>query len=253
MELLLFLPVLGFFGLFKKSRKTNLTPSEEFPTQESLHFTKPLRELASQRIRAAGTFDEVPGVGFGPEFLQKAVNPVATQRMARLREETLPFLGSELSKRGVARSAGAGLATDVLGRAETGAQRDIDELMSKFFVLNATQRKQDIAQGLDLSTGLQEQQLGTLRDRASASERLAGATAQRAEGLNARDEARRGMAMRGIGSAISGISGLGSTSSFFGEGGGVNPAATASPNVKLLGSQSPQDLMEIYLSMQGGR
>src|SRR3990167_389993 len=69
-----------------------------------------LRDLVTQRL-AQGQ-----GLGFSREFTDRAASPLIKQVEARQREITEPYLSSELSKRGVARSAGPGLATDVLTR-----------------------------------------------------------------------------------------------------------------------------------------
>ena len=143
------------FGLSKLLGKKNKVPQQEYrpfnlPSQESLYFTPTLRQFASKRLAGQD-------LGFGDNFTGLA-NPAIAQRKARFLGETLPFLGSELSKRGVSRSAGPGLATDIIGRAEQGTQRDIDELLSRFTILNEEQKKRDLREGLDVATGLQEQE-----------------------------------------------------------------------------------------------
>ena len=77
---------MGFFNrLFGSGPKPNLTPAIDFPKQEQLFFTKPLRRLASRRVEAGFTGRDAPGVGFGDEFVSKAANPVITERQKSFR------------------------------------------------------------------------------------------------------------------------------------------------------------------------
>ena len=139
---------MGFFSsLFGKSKKQNLTPDISYPTQEQLYFTPMLRKLAGQRIEGATTGRDVPGVGFGDDFVSKATNPIVTERMRRFREETVPTISSEASRRGLGRST---LTTRQIQRAERDTQSDIDQLLSKFYVLNEQQKKSDLTEGINL-------------------------------------------------------------------------------------------------------
>lgn len=162
-----------FSSIFGKKTKTNLTPEFDQPAQENLFFTQGgtdhnLRDLVSQRLFHG------EGLGFGPDFLSKATNPAIASREARFNETELPQLSSQLSARGLARSAGPNLATDVLTRAGQNKERDINDLLSQFYVLNEQQKKSDFGQALGEANLLQGQQAQLLANRASASERQVG-------------------------------------------------------------------------------
>jgi len=169
-----------FLGFGKK--KVNETPAIPMPTQEQLTLTKNLRDYA---LRGEG----FEGKGYGEGFLSKATNPVIANKEAMFREQTLPGIQNQLSSRGVARSAGSGLATDMVLRAEAQKNRDIDELMSKFYVLNEQQKKSDQSQMLRTATGLQDQEAGMLENRAAASERQAIRDTSQNNAFNAQQDA----------------------------------------------------------------
>lgn len=171
-----------------KTKKVNLTPDISYPTQEQLYYTPKLREITDRRLSGQD-------LGFGEDFLSKTANPVIAQREARFKNEDVPFLNSQLSARGVGRSAGKGLATDILGKASSEKTRDIDEIMSKFYLLDQQQRKADFGQALDVSRYMQDQQLGIKNNQASASERLANATAADARARESRDTELAGKAV----------------------------------------------------------
>lgn len=166
-----------FSSLFK-TKKQNLTPDKTVPNASDSPFYNSLSQLAKQRIRAGTTGEETPGVGFGPDFVSRTTNPVISQRNATFKDETMPFLSSQLSARGVGRSGGAGLATDVVNRAELQKNRDVDEIFANMYKLNEAQKKQDITQGINLGDQLDTQFLNQGNTQAAASERLANVTAQ---------------------------------------------------------------------------
>ena len=266
-----------FDFLTGKSKKVNLTPDISYPTQEEAFFTGGggsgvnLRDIVKRRVF------EGKDLGFGDEYLDKATNPAIKARQTRFREETMPTINSNLSARGLSRSAGPNLATDVVGKAERNTQSDIDELMSKFYQLNEIQKKSDFAQGLGLATGLQDQQIGMMNNRAAASERLSGRTQQdhrqreqveqqagkalTAAIAGAVTGGMAGMGGMGMGGSMGGhslgasmasgaaggggggFSGMGALAGFFGGGGGssfnVNGDEDGAALLKLLRSNTP--------------
>jgi len=165
-----------FSSLFK-TKKQNLTPQFSNPNASDAPNFGSLSQLAKQRIQAGTTGEETPGVGFGQDFVSKTTNPVIAQRNATFREQTMPFLSSQLSARGVGRSGGTGLATGIVGQAELQKNRDVDEIFSKMFQLNEAQKKQDITQGIGVGQGLDSNFLNQGNLKASAAERLANVTA----------------------------------------------------------------------------
>lgn len=152
--------LLGFLG-FGKSSKPNLTQNFRMPASaESAPLFGDLRALASKRIRGEG-------LGFGDDFVNKATNSQAQRMRADYNQYTSPALDSELSKRGVARSAGGGLATDIKTRALQTNQSDIDMLMERFFVLNESQKKADQTEGINLGNQLNTQYLNQDNEQSS--------------------------------------------------------------------------------------
>ena len=141
--------LLSFLGFGKKS-KPNLTQAfREIPQATSAPLFGTLEDFSRRRIKGEDG-------GFGEDFVSLA-NPAIASRKARFRDETLPEIGSQLSSRGVARSAGKGLATDIIGREERTMQRDVDELLSQFDYLNRVQKKQDVTEGVNVGQNLNTQ------------------------------------------------------------------------------------------------
>ena len=163
-------------GLFGGRRKPNLTPdvSVKTPAQASPGLYYPMSDLAKRRIQAAYTGEETPGVGFGDDFVNKATNPQAERMRQDFQNYTSPFLSNQASARGVGRSI---LALDQQRRGAQEAQSEIDQLMSKFYVLNETRKKEDEDNGVSLGERLLGQDVSQSNLQASASERLANATA----------------------------------------------------------------------------
>ena len=138
----------GFLGFGKKD-KPNLTQNYQAPpSAQSSPMWGTLSEFAKRRIAGEDT-------GFGENWLSKTTNPAIAQSNARFQEQTVPFLNSQLSSRGVSRSAGAGLATDILGRAERSQRRDIDSMVADFYRLNEMQKKTDQSEGVRVGENLQ--------------------------------------------------------------------------------------------------
>lgn len=164
-------------SLFKSSKKQNLTPDITPPDFNQSQFTVPLGQLARQRIEAGTTGRDVPGVGFGEDFVNKATNPVATQMRRNFKQETLPMLSSQASSRGLGRS---NLALKTIGQQEANVEGDINALMSKFYTLNEAQKKSDISEGINLGQQQQGAEIAQKNVQADASERLANNTASNA-------------------------------------------------------------------------
>ena len=207
--------LLGFLG-FGKREKPSLNAPVARPRSEDLYFNTQLRDLAKKRI---GGQD----LGFGEDYLSKTTNPAIAQSNYRFRNETVPFLSGELSKRGMARSAGPGLATDVLGKAERQKGLDIDELVSKFYNLNELQKKQDFGQSLQLGQNLDTQQAGLLSDAAAEGERVRDLTVGRSDTRNARSDKMQAATIGAIMNAIVPGSGM-AFNSMAGPSGGVTAA-----------------------------
>lgn len=246
----------GIFGLFKKTPKPNLTPDIPMPSQESLYFTKPLRELAETGINAARTGAETPGIGFGQDFLNRATNPAIKEIQRTFTEDTLPQLSSQQSARGIARSS---LATDQIAREQRVAQGNINQLLANFYVLNEQQKKSDIGTRLNLATGLQDQQAAMKSAEASASERLANATAaQQTSRAAAESERLTKLGNIAIGAVAGGVGGFGASGmsgAFTGmASGAMNPASLgkiSSISTATLGNTSNDDLVKALLQALG--
>ena len=214
--------LLGFLGFSKRAKPSFNSPVAR-PTQEQLHFTPQLRDLVQRRVFKG------QDLGYGEDFTSKATSPAIANLESSFQEKTLPFLSSELSKRGVARSAGAGLATDVLGRAELQKNRDVNELISRFQVLNENQKKQDYGQALKLGENMQTQQAGLLSDVAQEGERVRDLSVEQTNIQNKAADVRQGRTMQAIaaliGAAVGGPAGAAIGGSLFGGGqGGQTPS-----------------------------
>jgi len=212
-----------FDFLTGKKKKVNLTPDIPYASQEQLFFTSPnaskegysLKDFAAKRIKGEG-------LGFGEDFLDRSTSAPIKSREARFRENELPAINSQLSARGLARSAGPNLATDVLARAEAGKERDINDLISQFYVLNERQKKSDQSEGLRLAESLQGEQRGMLDNMAAASERLVG------RNIAERDS-------RATSQAAAGQNILSSIGGFVGAG-GLGNIGTALQNIPVMGN-----------------
>ena len=196
---------MALFGFLGKKAKPNLTPDVKYPNQEDLYATPKLRDLFSKRMNGEG-------LGFGDDFVSKTTNPVIAQREARFKEQDMPFLSSQLSARGVGRSGGAGLATDVVNKASLQKSRDIDEIFAQMYKLNEAQKKSDTSEAINLGSNMNAQQKGMLDNQAAASERLANATAS--QQINREQYDDKGYAqglglLMSLGSGMMGASGSG--------------------------------------------
>ena len=165
---------MGLFGFITGSKKkTNLTPDVSYPRQENAFFTSNafpesnLRLLTAKKLRGEG-------LGFGEDYLSKAANPSIAQLENSFQKQTVPFLSSQASARGMARSAGVGSALDTLGQAERQKNLDVNELISKFYNLNEMQKKTDYNQATGLAERLNAEDLSYRRGEAEASERQVG-------------------------------------------------------------------------------
>ena len=209
----------GLFGIFGKKSKPNLTPDVSYPDQEGLAHTATLRDLFNRRVGKG------QDLGFGEGYLDKATNPAIQSSQRRFQQETVPFLQNQLSARGVSRSAGSGLAADVLGKAAQEQQGQVDQLVSQFYHLNELQKKQDYGQALQLGENMQNQQAGMLRDKASASERLSQRTQEQSRYNDQIDQQRFGTGMQAIGGLLGGLGAGMGASGLSGAAGGGNMVA----------------------------
>ena len=196
----------GIFGIFGRKSKPSLTPDVSYPDQESLALTPQLRDLFKRRVV------EGKDLGFGSDFTDKMTNPTIAASQRRFRNETVPFLGNQLSARGVGRSAGSGLATDVLGKAAQEQQSQVDQLLAQFDYLNRIQSKTDFGQALGVGENMQNQQAGMLQQKAAASERLNQRTQEASRHNDDIDQQRFSTVMQAVGAAMGvPISGGGNT------------------------------------------
>ena len=184
-----------------RTKKVNLTPDIRRPTQDELEFTPQLRQFAKSRIAGEN-------LGFGDGFVDKATSAPIKSREARFRDYEMPQISSQLSSRGLARSAGPNLATDVISRATSQKERDINDLVSQFFVLNEGQKKTDQSQALNLAQNMNVQQAGMKENEAAASERLVNATAADARARETRDTGLAGNILQAGAQLVAGPSGM---------------------------------------------
>lgn len=248
---------MGLFDIFGKKSKSNLTPDTSYPTQEELYFTSPqasqrgysLRDFASSRIRGEN-------LGFGPDFIDRASSAPIKSREARFNEVELPQISSQLSSRGMARSAGApGTASDAIIRAGQSKERDINDLIANLFTINEAQKKTDQSQALGLATGLQDQEVGMKNNQAAASERLSGRTAEQQRYNAAIDTERGNNIISGAATLIGGptgasVSGLlsklfpknkNSSESYYSNE--TNLKASSAYKAKVLGNSADEDII----------
>ena len=189
--------LLGFLGFGRKS-KPNLTQAYKSPpSAESAPLYGDLRNLASRRISGQD-------VGFGEDFVNKSTNAQAKRMRADYEGYVSPALDAELSKRGVARSAGPGLATDIKTRALQTNQSDIDQLMERFFVLNEAQKKTDVTEGIRVGDQLNTQYLNQGNEAASQFNAAERGNTERTAGVaaanNAADRSRQNQTLQAAGS-----------------------------------------------------
>lgn len=176
---------MGLFSIFAKKSKPNLTPPIGMPTTDDLPFLGPdsrargdnLRAYASSRIRGEN-------LGFGDDFVSKATNPVIKGRETLFRESTVPTISNQYSSRGLGKSS---LAANAVGKAERDKNQDIDELVSKFYVLNESQKKTDQANAVGLAERINDQAAGIETNRANASANLQNATVKQTNLNNAQN------------------------------------------------------------------
>ena len=226
----------GFLSIFKSKKKPNLTPGIVPMDYGNLYHTPELRQFASDRISGKTA-------GFGDQFVDKASNPVIASREARYREQEIPQLSSQLSARGLARSAGPNLATDVLTRAGQQKERDINEVLAQFYTLNEAQKKRDIGEGVGVaerSSGQQER-MQAAQARESRTQIEQTAAQQRAYEQQDRGDLDRIGAM--VATAIGGLSG--------GFGGGTSPTMLGSmPNVGQVSTYGTANIPQGFSSLR---
>ena len=192
-------------SLFGSKKKPNLQPDTPRLQQSQLYFTggnpgTDLRQLMSNRLFNG------QGLGFGDDFVSRSTNPAIQASETQFREKTLPQINSQLSARGLARSAGPNLATDVLGKAQRDQSNYVDQMVADFYRLNEAQKKTDFSEALGAAQNLGNQEERMSESRAAASERLAGNTAAQQNMFRDQD---RQLAMSGIQAAGGFLSGGG--------------------------------------------
>ena len=167
-----------------KTKKQNLTPDVTplLPFQINPKKYGELDQLSSDFIAGRGT-------GFGQDYVDKSVNPVAEARRRNFRNVTSPLLSSEYSKRGISRS---NLAADAQGRAAGDVEDEIGQMMAQFFSLNEAQKKADQQFGANLGQNILTGDVSAQQNQATASERLANATATNAQYREQQDTSKSG-------------------------------------------------------------
>lgn len=253
----------GFLSFldFGKKEKPNLTQAYKAPpSAESSPLYGDLRDLARKRIRGEE-------VGFGDEFVNKATNSQAKRMRQDFMDYTNPYLDSELSKRGVARSAGGGLATDIKTRAYQTNMSDIDNLMERFYVLNKAQEKADTTEGINLGNTLDTQYLnqGNIASESfNAAERgNTERTAGRAATNNANALARQNNVLQAAGGFMS-SGGLGNIGTLLNKIPGLSSLGGAFSSINdlgksvgtssvPLGSDETEDFMKAYAAYKASR
>jgi len=85
------------------------------------------------------------GVGFRPEFLEKATTPYAAQRRAGLQEETIPQISAQASARGLGRST---IPVQRIGLESMRTERDVSEYVGKISLMDEQQRRLEINDAL---------------------------------------------------------------------------------------------------------
>lgn len=247
----------GFLSIFKSKKKPNLTPSIVPMDYGNLYHTPELRQFASDRISGKTA-------GFGDDYVSKTANPVIASREARFNEIEMPQLNSQLSSRGLARSAGPNLATDVITRAGQQKERDVNEIMAQFYQLNEAQKKRDVTEGVGVAQNSQGQQERMQAAQAAESRRQIEQTAaqQRAyEDMDRGNLDKIGALLMSAGSgAISGGFGMnlpGATSaSKFNVQNALLGAFGGNQNVggtQILGRDETDSFLRAYMAMKGIR
>lgn len=207
--------ILGFLG-FGKKEKPNLTQNYQAPpAASSAPLYNELRNLASRRIQGQD-------LGFGEDFVDKSTNAQAKRMRQDYQDYTSPMLDSELSKRGVSRSAGPGLATDIKTRAIQTNQSDIDQLMERFFTLNEAQKKSDQTEGIKVGDQLNTQYLNQGNESARQFNAAEAGNTARTAGVaavnNANSQARQNNTLQALGGFM-GSGGLGNIGSLLSKAG----------------------------------
>ena len=243
--------LLSFLG-FGKKEKPNLVSPVARPQAAQLSNVPMLRDIAKTRLTSG------QGLGFGDEYTSKASNPGIAKLESSFQNSTMPKISSEASKRGLARSS---IVTDQISQAEQSKNRDVSDLISKFYTLNEAQKKQDYGQALTLAQNLDQQEAGLLSDAAAEGERVRDLTAGRADTNNANSLKRQNQTIGTLMNMVVPGSGMAFTSA-------TTPAQTPTSSTKntgsgssgiktqLLGSLDPQSVdamsIEELLSLFGG-
>lgn len=241
-------------SLFKSSKKVDLAPKivPLSPEQINPQAYGNLSRLSSKYINGEG--------GFGNDYVDKTVNPVASSMRRNFKNVTSPFISNQYSARGLSRS---NLASDAQGQAEGNVESDIGNLMAQFYQLNEAQKKTDTQFGAQVGQNLLSGDVNAQHTQAAASERLANATAADTRGRETADRATAGNIMQagaqlavpltgGLSSMFSGIPGMGGLSSLLSQAqGGMQTMNSVGSNI--LGRDEMDSFLRAYLASKGGR
>ena len=162
-----------------KSKKQNLTPDVDYKMPVNINTPQynSLQDLSLKFQRGEGT-------GFGPEFLERTVNPVAGSMRRNFEQFTAPKISNQYSSRGLGRSS---LAANEVGRAQGDVEANIGNMLAQNYYLNAMQQKQDQQLGVNLGQNILQGDVARQGEIAAASERLSGRTVDDSRYRESRD------------------------------------------------------------------
>lgn len=169
-------------NFFRSSKKVNNTPDVTplMPSQINPEMYGTLSKKAKDYTNGVGT-------GFGDSYVSSVTNPIIQASQRRFQNETVPFISSQASARGLGRSS---IATDQLNKAGQEQQSQVDQLMAQFYNLNQTQKKSDERFGVGLGSDILSKDTSAQHDVAAASERLAERTAADTRQRESQDNAK---------------------------------------------------------------
>jgi len=231
-----------FSNLFGGRSKAVQVEKTILPSIGGYEQYEPLRDFAFKRMSGETA-------GFGDDFVNQATNPQAKRMREDFLNYTDPYITSKASAMGMGRS---NLTLNKKAQAFSENESDIQQLMSKFLVLNEAQKKTDQAQGAQISESLLDKQANRASQQAGIDVGINTTNA----GLKANaDTAQREGINKLIATALGGVAGMagggatsalsGATTSFSG-----NPQANIAgiPSSSLSGMS-----VEQLLALIGGR
>jgi len=124
----------GAYEAGKRRRKTDLGPLMNKPLPPgSLEQASPgMAPDVNEAIKRA-----MAGQGYDPEFISRTTSPVIAEREARFQQQELPFIGSELSGRGLGRST---IGVEQTRRAFGQKERDINQVLAEAYRANELEK-----------------------------------------------------------------------------------------------------------------